>query len=171
MRIKCFEEGKTKEILELDYYVPISLEFPLNDVKNAELYYYRFINEESSFIEVKVNSESKKIAGVTVTSINAISDNTSELNDFNNTIENNPQIETAIFAENTVITIRTHFKIYKKDRSLYFSIEDKEITNIKISNHLTLFLNSKNEIVGMRFSDFSEDQWESITSSFNNCKL
>ncbi|OFT87383.1 hypothetical protein HMPREF3100_07720 [Enterococcus sp. HMSC29A04] len=69
MRISCFEEGTILDEIEIDFYVPMSLEFPINDSRKEELFYFRFINRKSSFIEIKVNSKTKKIIGVTVISI------------------------------------------------------------------------------------------------------
>lgn len=31
MRISCFEEGTILDEIEIDFYVPMSLEFPIND--------------------------------------------------------------------------------------------------------------------------------------------
>lgn len=72
MKIEEFENNVSKEKIEIDYYVPVSISFPENDLEEEGLYYYRFINKEYSFIEFKINSVSKKIVNVTVTSINDI---------------------------------------------------------------------------------------------------
>ncbi len=72
MKIEEFENNVSKEEMEIDYYVPVSISFKENDLEEEGLYYYRFINKEYSFIEFKINSVSKKIVNVTVTSINDI---------------------------------------------------------------------------------------------------
>ncbi len=51
---KILDEDIMSEI-ELDYYTPISIEYRENDVEGEELFYYRLLNKDSSFIEFKIN--------------------------------------------------------------------------------------------------------------------
>ena len=46
MKIEEFENNVSKEEIEIDYYVPVSISFPENDLEEEGLYYYRFINKE-----------------------------------------------------------------------------------------------------------------------------
>lgn len=166
MKINNFENGTISDTIEVDYYVPISLEFPINDNKKKELYYYRFINEKSSFIEIKINSDTKKIVGVTVTSINDIADSEFPITKVS---EENPLIETDIFAENTIITKEADFNIFRENKNLFFKLKEENLDSVvKMSKHLFLFLNVENEIIGMRFSDFSETEWSEINDSIHD---
>jgi hypothetical protein len=166
MKINNFEKGTVLDTVEVDYYVPISLEFPTNDNKKEELYYYRFINGKSSFIEIKINSDTKKITGVTITSINDIADSEFPINKVS---EENPVIETDIFAENTIITKEADFNIFRENKNLFFKLNEENLDSVvKMSKHLSLFLNVENEIIGMKFSDFSETEWSEINDSIQD---
>ncbi|XIO29032.1 hypothetical protein N8C21_08855 [Enterococcus faecium] len=76
MKIKSYEDKLVKDDIEVDYYVPITVSFPENDDKYnlGEFYYYRFVNEYESFVEIKINSVTQKIVEVVFTSINDIED-------------------------------------------------------------------------------------------------
>lgn len=166
MKISNFEKGTILDTIEVDYYVPISLEFPINDNKKEELYYYRFINEKSSFIEIKINSETKKITGVTITSINDIVDSEFPISKVS---EQNPVIETDIFAENTIVTKEADFNIFRDNKNLYFKLSDEKLDSIvKMSKHLSILLNGMHEIIGMKFSGFSETEWSEINDSIED---
>ncbi|MGA3375645.1 hypothetical protein [Lactiplantibacillus pentosus] len=64
MKVEKLENSISKEEMEIDNYVPVSISFPENDLEAEGLYYYRFINKEYSFVEFKINSVSKKIVNV-----------------------------------------------------------------------------------------------------------
>ncbi|MBC1990998.1 hypothetical protein HCJ33_13640, partial [Listeria seeligeri] len=76
MKIKSYEDKLVKDDIEVDYYVPITVSFSENDDKYSlgEFYYYRFVNEHESFVEIKINSVTQKIVEVVFTSINDIED-------------------------------------------------------------------------------------------------
>ena len=38
--------------LETDFYNPIKIEFPSNDIPIEEMYYYRIFNKKYSFLEI-----------------------------------------------------------------------------------------------------------------------
>lgn len=169
MKINNFEKGTVLDTIEVDYYIPISLEFPTNDTKKEAPYYYRFINEKSSFIEIKINSNTKKITGVTIISINDIADSEFPISKVS---EENPVIETDIFAENTIVTKEADFNIFRENKNLFFKLKEENLDSvIKMSKHLFLFLNVENEIIGMRFSDFSETEWSEINDSIKDSIL
>ncbi|EIT5122350.1 hypothetical protein L2I82_002629, partial [Enterococcus faecalis] len=74
MKIKSYEDKLVKDDMEVDYYVPITVSFSENDDKYSlgEFYYYRFVNEHESFVELKINSVTQKIVEVVLTAINDI---------------------------------------------------------------------------------------------------
>lgn len=169
MKINKFEKGSISEKIEVDYYVPVSIEFPDNDRKKEELFYYRFINKNSSFIEVKVNSVTKKIISVTLTLINDIADSELEIS---NVIEKNPIIDTDMFNQNTVITEENDFELYRDSQSIFFKLNKENISSvIKMSKHLSLFVNERDQIIGMMFSGFSKEEWLEINESIKDSVL
>ncbi|MEN0964006.1 hypothetical protein AAHQ84_14245 [Listeria monocytogenes] len=76
MKIQTYENKLVKDELEIDYYVPITITFPENADKYrlGELYYFLFINEHDSLVEVKINAITQKIVELVVVSINDIED-------------------------------------------------------------------------------------------------
>ncbi|MBC1522124.1 hypothetical protein HB912_10745 [Listeria aquatica] len=165
MKVKSYENKVIEDDMEVDYYVPVTVSFPENDDKHnlGELYYYRFINEHESFIEVKINSITQKIVEVVFTSINDIEDSNFSIEEYE---EKNPVIETDIFSENTIVTKEADFNIFRGNKNLYFKLNEENLDSIiKMSKHLSLFLNVENKIIGMGFSDFSEEEWSEINDS------
>ncbi|EEP7575133.1 hypothetical protein HCK10_002773, partial [Listeria monocytogenes] len=76
MEIQSYENKLVKDKLEIDYYVPITITFSENadKYKLGELFYYLFINEHNSIVEVKINAITQKIMELVVVSINDIED-------------------------------------------------------------------------------------------------
>ncbi|HCU0850033.1 TPA: hypothetical protein OUG10_002792 [Listeria monocytogenes] len=76
MKIQTYENKLVKDELEIDYYVPITITFPENADKYrlGEFYYFLFINEHDSLVEVKINAITQKIVELVVVSINDIED-------------------------------------------------------------------------------------------------
>lgn len=152
--------------IEIDIRVPVSLVFPINDSRKEELFYFRFINRKSSFIEIKVNSKTKKIIGVTVISTDDIKDSKF----FECVFEKrNPVIETDIFNKDRVITKEANFDMHRGKASIYFKLnEEKLSTVIKMSKHLSLLINGDTEIIGLKFSGFSKEEWLELNGNIKN---
>ncbi len=51
MIIERIVKEKIISEVELDYYIPITVEYRENDLPTKEMYYYRILNNKSSFIE------------------------------------------------------------------------------------------------------------------------
>ncbi|HDT8039568.1 TPA: hypothetical protein RD651_002885, partial [Enterococcus faecalis] len=103
MKIKSYEDKLVKDDMEVDYYVPITVSFSENDDKYSlgEFYYYRFVNEHESFVELKINSVTQKIVEVVLTAINDIEESNLFIDEYT---EKNPVIQTDIFNGNSIIT-------------------------------------------------------------------
>lgn len=163
MKIEKFEDHSVKDSVEVDYYVPITIEFPENDDKTGALYYYRFINQQSSFVEVKINSVTKKIIGITLTSVNDIKDANIE---FDNYIEKNPIVDLNIFSKEEVVTTNAHFEMIKTKDSIYFILDKEKVESVvKMSEHLYVFFDLNNRIIGIKFTGFSKEDWKEIEES------
>ncbi|HGX1690773.1 TPA: hypothetical protein ACNSL3_002945, partial [Listeria innocua] len=100
MKIKDYEDKLVKDEVEVDYYVPVTVSFSENDDKYGlgEFYYYRFVNEHESFVEIKINSVTRKVVEVVFTSINNIEDSNLTIEEYT---EKNPVIQIDIFEENS----------------------------------------------------------------------
>jgi len=168
MKVKSYGNKLIADFMEVDYYVPITVSFPENDDKYnlGEFYYYRFVNKYESFIEVKINSITQKIVEVVFTSINDIKDSNLSIQEY---IEKNPVVETDIFSGNPIVTKEADFNIFRENKNLFFKLKEENLDSVvKMSKHLSLFLNVENEIIGMRVSDFSETEWSEINDSIQD---
>lgn len=174
MRIKEILDRNIEGNLETDFYTPIRIEFPLNDSKEDELFYYRFINEKSSFIEISINSLTYKIVDITVTSLNDMSRLDENINFKEDLIsqKGNLLVDINIFKGNPIVTNNNNFKIYKGNKIIYCILakEDRKII-VKLSENVSVLLNSKRKVIGLIFTGFLENQWrelnESISASLN----
>lgn len=168
MKIKSYEDKLVKDDIEIDYYVPITVSFSENDDKYnlGEFYYYRFVNEHESFVEIKINSVTQKIVEVVFTSINDIEDSNLFIGEY---AEKNPVIQTDIFDGNPIITRESGFKVSREHTKLYFKLDEEKIDSIvKMSNHVSLFLNEDSEIIGLEFSGFSDNEWAELNESIKS---
>ncbi|NSU72948.1 hypothetical protein HRG95_11805, partial [Enterococcus faecalis] len=83
--------------------------------------------------------------------------------------EKNPVIQTDIFNENSIITKESGFKISREYKRLYFKLDKEKIDSVvKMSNHVSLFLNEDSEIVGLEFSSFSDNEWAELSESIQS---
>ncbi|EHD1705083.1 hypothetical protein JR567_002884 [Listeria monocytogenes] len=168
MKIKSYEDKLVKDNIEVDYYVPITVSFSENDDKYSlgEFYYYRFVNEHESFVEIKINSVTWKIVEVVFTSINDIEDSNLSIEEY---IEKNPVIQTDIFEKNSTITKESGFKISREHKKIYFKLDEEKIDSVvKMSLHVSLFLNEDSEIIGLEFSSFSGNEWAELNESIES---
>ena len=167
IKIDFYEHGNISDNLEVDYYTPLTLTFKENsDRYDSEIFYYRFINQESSFVEIKVNSVTLKIIEIVIVSINKIEYQDLIVNDSELV---NPIVSSDTFLSNSIITNNENFTFYISNNAIYFVIDtEKEFKSFKVSNHLILFVNKFNIIVGMYFSNFIEDQWVEIQEIVKN---
>ncbi|UHP09839.1 hypothetical protein LAX80_011905 [Listeria marthii] len=169
MKIQTYENKLVKDELEIDYYVPITITFPENVDKYrlGEIYYYLFINEHHSLVEVKINAITQKIMELAVVSINDIEDSNLVIEKYT---EKNPLIQTTIFDAYPVINKKSKFKMFRAHKKIYFKFDEEKISTIvKMSSRVGLFLNEDNKIVGMEFSGFTEDEWKELDESIR-CK-
>ncbi|MBC2184177.1 hypothetical protein HCB33_12500 [Listeria sp. FSL L7-0233] len=169
MKIQSYENKLVKDELEIDYYVPITITFPENadKYKLGKSYYYIFINEHDSLVEVKINAITQKIMELVVVSINDIEDSNLVIEKYS---EKNPLIQTTIFDAEPIITKRSKFKMFRAHKKINFKFDQEKISTIvKMSSRVALFLNEDNKIVGMEFSGFTEDEWKELDESIR-CK-
>ncbi|WP_088816162.1 MULTISPECIES: hypothetical protein [Listeria] len=168
MKIKSYENKLVKDDVEVDYYVPLTISFSENDDKYrlGEFFYYRFVNEHESFVEIKINSVTQKIVEVVFTSINDIEDSNLIVGEYT---EKNPVIQTNIFDVNSIITKEAAFKILRERKKIYFKLDEEKIDSvIKMSSHVSLFLNEEGEVIGLEFSSFSDDEWTELNESIES---
>lgn len=161
LKLQGISQDEMKSYLETDFYVPITVEFPLNDISSKELFYYRVLNNKSSFIEVKVNSESKKIFSITVVSINDIEYSSKELTNVSDIPKSvgNPIIDVDIWNGKKIIDSKDDFKVMYGDNKLFLLLERiEQITQRLVLPNIELLLNKGDEIVGYIFYDIPVDK-------------
>ena len=155
---------------EIDFYVPIRVEFEKNDDKSSALYYYRLINEHSSFIELAINATSKKIVSITLISINDITEYDNSLSNrkrLDSQLFGNPTINLDIFKKERIVTEKKDFSVMYNNENI-FIIQDKvNITGVIVMQNVKLLMDN-NRIVGFIFSDFAPDEWKEIQESVLN---
>ncbi|MCM3171283.1 MULTISPECIES: hypothetical protein [Paenibacillus] len=161
LKLQGISQDEMKSYLETDFYVPITVEFPLNDISSKELFYYRVLNNKSSFIEVKVNSESNKIFSITVVSINDIEYSSKELTNVSDIPKSvgNPIIDVDIWNGKKIIDSKDDFKVMYGDNKLFLLLERiEQITQRLVLPNIELLLNKGDEIVGYIFYDIPVDK-------------
>ncbi|MFP4978677.1 hypothetical protein ACE6ED_24945 [Paenibacillus sp. CN-4] len=174
LKLQGISQDEIKSYLETDFYVPITVEFPLNDISGKELIYYRILNNKSSFIEVKVNSESKKIFSITIVSINDIEYYSKELTNFSDIpkFAGNPIIDIDVWNGKKIIDSKDDFTVMYGDNKLFFLLERiEQITQRLVLPNIELLLNKSDEIVGYIFYDIPvnkrKDLEDGIVASTN----
>lgn len=173
MNIKQILKETVKGSKEIDFYVPVKIEFKKNDNEDRELFYYQLINKNSSLIEMSINSATEKIVEITIVSINEkATEYDIKLDDTNMIyIEGNPLIDMTQFKENHIITDNLNFNIICKEHKIY-ALQNAEIVYRVKMDSVELLMDRQKVIRGFIFSEFSDREWteiqESIESFFNS---
>lgn len=170
LKIENIISEDIKSSLETDYYIPIKVEFPSNDIALEELYYYRLFNEDASFVEVKVNSKNRKIYEITVVSINKMSNYNKEKFDLLQIplIKGNPEIDTTIWDSKTILDEHDNTAFFYNDGNLYILPvnTEKVISKLELPN-VVLLLNINNFIIGYVFENIPEIKRKEMLDGIN----
>lgn len=145
-----------KSRIELDYYVPITVEYIQNYYPGNSIYYYRIMTEESSFIEFTIDGKSNRIYRITLVSINSIKLYSKEKIDFSQLphCKGNPVINKDIWQNEEIITSKVNFLTFYNEENLYILPNNKEsVTTVVCMPNVDLLLNNNNEIVGCIFNN------------------
>ncbi|MCH1939863.1 hypothetical protein [Holdemania massiliensis] len=152
---------------EVDFYVPVKIDFKENDEKNKELFYYRMFNPKSSFVEVSINSVTSKIVNITLVSVNNFKE--IERSCLNIPKEDgNPIIDMSIFSEDHIITDNVNFNIYIHDKKIYILQESIAVCKQLKMKFVSLLLDKQNNISGFVFEDFSDGEWKEVKESIDS---
>jgi len=169
MKIKQLLLQKIIGEKEVDFYVPIKINFKENDKKDKELFYYRMFNPKSSFVEVSINSVTNKIVNVSLVSVNDVKEVEDERVFLNVPSEDgNPIIDMDIFNDNHIVTENVYFNIFKHNKKVYVLQESATICKQLRMDVVNLLLDEQNNIIGFVFGDFSDDEWEEVTESIDS---
>lgn len=172
MKIEHILHEKLISEIKLDYYVPITIEYKTNDYPTKELYYYRVLNNASSFIEFKVNSESKKIYSIILVSINDMKKYSEDETDFRNlpSEEGNPVIYSEIWNDSTILTTKNNFDIMYNGSELFLLPENKNFVVKKICMpNIELLVNKNMDVIGCIFVDIPTNKKSELEESINKC--
>ena len=157
MKVKEILNEIIKEVREVDYYTPIKVDFEENDIKDKELFYYRMLNPKSSFVEVSINSVTKKIVNITLVSVNDIEEKEPGMLSSSEVV-GNPVIDMSIFEKEHIITDNTEFSIITKNKEVLILQNNADVCTSLIIDNTNLLLDVQNNIVGFVFKAFSEDE-------------
>lgn len=155
---------------EVDFYVPVKIDFKDNDEKDKELFYYRMFNSKSSFVEMSINSVTKKLVNITLVSVNNVKEMENVCLNYPKQ-EGNPIIDMSIFKEEHIVTDNVNFNIFRHDKKIYVLQESVTVCKQLTMGVVSMLLDEQNNITGFIFEGFSDDEWkevnESIDSSIN----
>lgn len=169
MRIEQILYQKTTGEKEIDFYVPIKINFKGNDNRDKELFYYRMFNPKSSFIEMSINPVTNKIVNITLVSVNDIEDIEDEIECFNIAKEaGNPIIDMKIFNDEHIVTDNVNFKVIRHGKSIYILQQHTKVHRRLSMDNVDLLLNEQNSIVGFVFGEFSAEEWKEINESIDS---
>jgi len=157
------ENEYIEEKIILDYYVPISISFPENisisKENNSTTCYYQFISENDSFVELDIDSESKRIKKIIVVVMNDLKKRDWIFED--DISYSNPTLNLNEFNGESVFTNNNNYEICIGERKIFFVINNENVNSmIRISEHVFLILNIEKDIIGIKFSEFNDDDWK-----------
>ena len=165
MYIEKIISNKTHYYKKVDFYVPVTIEFPDNNDRYglADVLYYRYLDQDSSLLEVTINSKSTQIVRVALVSINktveqANADNTHSKVEV---IEGNPLINMGVFSESNIVTENREIKFKYLNKKIWIILSETVDYGV-VMGDLTILLNNNNEISGFTVEGFSTKEWEII---------
>lgn len=152
---------------EVDFYVPVKIDFKDNDEKDKELFYYRMINSKSSFVEVSINSVTNKIVNITLVSVNNVKEMENVSLNYPKE-EGNPIIDMNIFKEEHIITDNVNYNIFRHDKKIYVLQESVTVCRQLTMDVVSLLLDEQDNITGFVFEGFSDDEWKEVNESIDS---
>ena len=171
MRIEREIEENVRCDMTVDYYVPVTVEFPGNEDRYGmtELLYYRYLGKDSSFIEIAVNSKTMKITRAVIVSINGDVERLGH--DFSwqqspGVFVGNPEISLESFSDSDTFT-------ETKEKEMKFKYFGRKLLVLLggtvhekvVMGSLSLLLDERKEVNGFLFEGFSENEWEVLKES------
>ena len=153
---------------KIDFYVPIITKYKENKDKTkyiqTPLFNYSLFNNKNSFIEILIDSNTKKIVNINLISINDINQNIElEINlEEIPFIFGNPIINLNIFEEKSILIEKKDFDIVINNKKIYVLLDFKSIVKRVIMGDVEILLDNKNNIVGYVFMNFSNREWYEI---------
>ena len=153
---------------KIDFYVPIITKYKENENKDKymheSLFNYSLFNKKDSFIEILIDTKTKKIVNINLISINDINKNIElEINlEEIPFIFGNPIININIFEKNPILIEKKDFNIVINNKKIYLLLNFKSTAKRIIMGDVEILLDNKNNIVGYIFMNFSNIEWYKI---------
>ena len=163
MKIKEILDKNVVGNIEIDYYVPVTVEYENNDNKNGYIY-YSTKDGKNSFVEITLNSYSKKITRIIILTIKTIKKiPEKDLKKFEvPCIQGNPIIDNNDDTSYQIIDEAAEFFLFLGEKKLY-AVEEKIDIAYKIKmNPVELLIDPQNNVCGYIFYNFSEDEWREL---------
>lgn len=164
MRIKKIQNDDVNCYMNIDFYVPITIEFLENSDGFSELFYYRFLSQNSSMVEITVNAKTEKITRLIVVSINDVVDKIDRKRIEEVQTEaliGNPEIDMECFSGSNVATQKSEIEFKYSDRKIFVLLKNGGCSKIAMGN-LTLFMDERMDITGFSVEGFSEEEWNTL---------
>lgn len=160
MFLQCILDETVRCNKEIDYYVPVTFEFSGNDSAFGEALYYIFVDENSSLLEIAINSNNQKIIRAVLISMNGIcekKDFTSIENNIAKKIIGNPQIDKKCFIESNCFTDNRKIRFNYFGEKMYVLFDEKIQYEI-VMEDLRIFTNEKMCVAGFCFEGFCSEE-------------
>lgn len=166
MKVKNIVYTPVRGEKTVDFYVPVSIEYPQNKSKHQKVCYYQHINKTNSFVEITVNSATGKIIGITVVSINKLNrpDERLEKAASIRPVSGNPELDMSAFENVHIITDDRDFSIQIKDRELFIFCSQYEIRSKIKMDDLDILIDGQNHIAGYIFHGFTAYEWSEMSA-------
>lgn len=152
---------------EVDFYVPVKIDFKENDEKDKELFYYRMFNSKSSFVEVSINSVTSKIVNITLVSVNNVKEMANSCLHYPKE-EGNPIMDMNIFKQEHIVTDNVNFDVFRQDKKIYVLQESITVYKQLKMDVVTLLLDEQNNLIGFVFEGFSDDEWKEVNEGIDS---
>lgn len=152
---------------EVDFYVPVKIDFKDNDEKDKELFYYRMFNPKSSFVEVSINSVTNKIVNITLVSVNNAKEVANVILNYPRE-EGNPIMDMNIFKQEHIVTDNVIFDVFRQDKKIYVLQESITVCKQLTMDIVSLLLDEQNNLTGFVFEGFSDDEWKEVNEGIDS---
>lgn len=152
---------------EVDFYVPVKIDFKDNDEKDKELFYYRMFNPKSSFVEVSINSVTNKIVNITLVSVNNAKEVANVILNYPRE-EGNPIMDMNIFKQEHIVTDNVNFDVFRQDKKIYVLQESITVCKQLTMDIVSLLLDEQNNLTGFVFEGFSDDEWKEVNEGIDS---
>lgn len=146
-----------KESIKFDIYVPINIEFEVENISEEPTIYWRTGNFIDSLIEIGVGKYKKDIRSITLTICKNVYETDNYFNKNFNVLNGSPIVCLGNINDEIYVDEIGELKAYIESKSITIIFSDNEAYYCLQNDNLCFYLNKNNFIIGLKINNIIDE--------------